>query len=54
MGFVLGFLDVLVVIATVTGMIVGECAELLSGIWDDHGSRNDRGRLKRPLDKYVS
>jgi hypothetical protein len=42
------------------GMVLGILAaavfalwELLPDILDDRGNRNDRGKLKRPSDKYV-
>ena len=32
---------------------VGALWELLPDILEDRGNRNDRGKLKRPSDKYV-
>jgi hypothetical protein len=47
-------LIVVAVFIVVAGIFPEGFVALLLPIWEDHNNRNDRGRLKRPSDKYVS
>jgi len=54
-GGVLDFLlTILVIVVALAAFFSSSFGEMLIDFLEDRRSRNDRGKLKRPSDKYVS